>query len=336
MPARQFLPPPPVPCPARPSASASGVDVCLLDARRGADFPRQQMSAAAAHIASWSHACTQPLRVHLLMHNLSDGPPVWHDGIEQHAISLPAAVGDAHARIARLGVGSGTHSLWKPFLPWLLPSVQRCIIVDLDVVFMTSPCKLADDFFGNTSHIEAISWVEDVVLQQIYSRHQVRLNGGVVAMDLTRLRASATYLPALARVNRSIGTLGDQTLYARLGVVHPELFRRLPCGLNRQLNTHYPVEHSRYVCSSCEVLHFNGVRVKSLAYAMQSGMQQRRGEPACATLRSLYNSMSEAQRYVFLYTVGDGSCCRIRMKGPVGPPPRLRPLPSHFALSAKR
>ena len=77
---------------------------------------------------------------------------------------------------------------------------------------MTSPCKLADDFFGNTSHIEAISWVEDVVLQQIYSRHQVRLNGGVVAMDLTRLRASATYLPALARVNRSIGTLGDQTL----------------------------------------------------------------------------------------------------------------------------
>lgn len=268
------------------------------------------------------------------MHNLSDDPtPENASNVERHELLLPDYVRPVQARLARLGIGAGADFLWKAFLPWLLPKVDRCITVDLDAVFMSSPCGLVDQFFGNLRpRSEAIGWVQDVAGHRMYVGLPVQPNGGVVAMDLAVLRESATYLLALERYNQTLfdgrttstlGTLGDQTLYANLAMAMPELFYKLPCGLNRQLSTHYPVWHSRYACSSCDVLHFNGVCVKWMA----DELHRRGGEP-CVALRAMYGSMSESHRYVVQYTIGDGSCCGIRLKGPVGSAPRLKPLPN--------
>ena len=61
-----------------------------------------------------------PLRIHLLMHDLRDGPAAEHANIESHALALPDGVRQVHARLSRFGTGSGVDYLWKPFLPWLL------------------------------------------------------------------------------------------------------------------------------------------------------------------------------------------------------------------------
>lgn len=263
-----------------------------------------------------------PLRIHLLMHDLRDGPAAEHANIESHALALPDGVRQVHARLSRLGTGSGVDYLWKPFLPWLLPHVDRCIVVDLDVVFLTSPCLLLDAFFGSRPRREAIGWVQDVAGHRIYEQLPAQPNGGVIAMDLALLRDSTDYLPALEQFNLSVGALGDQSLYANLGARLPHLFVRLRCGLNRQLNTHVPVFRSRYACSTCDVLHFNGRLVKSMA----EQLHRRAAEAPCAVLREhlalLSGSCGAARRSssnwvrcttarVVHHTIGDGACCGI-------------------------
>ena len=176
--------------------------------------------------------------------------------------------------------------------------------VDLDVVFLTSPCKLWAHADAHVSKQAAVGLVQDVGGHRMYKGLPLQPNGGVVLMELTRLRESATYLRALAEYKERLGVLGDQNLYAHLSTKHQALFERLPCGWNRQLNTHYrDVFHWRLSCPTCDVLHFNGRAVKYIAERLHRG-----GRVTCMEVRDLVVNLGPTERQVVGHTVGD-TCC---------------------------
>lgn len=280
-------------------------DICILDGRSGVLAPRQRMMAAATSlVASWAGVC-RALTVHML---LPDGglqaANLSNSSIEEHPLILPHHVNSIHHRVASLGTEEGVDFLWKPFLPWLLPTVSRCLVIDLDVVILRNPCRLLETVARNMSRQgAAIGWVQDIAGHKLYASHVVQPNGGVVVMDLAKLRASGRYLRTLSRLNESFGKLGDQSLYASISDQLPNLFHKMPCGYNRQLNTHVAVWHHRFRCPTCDILHFNGKRVKWMAEQLHGS-----GRATCSEIRQLASTSTGMSRHVLGYTIGD-SCC---------------------------
>ena len=158
-------------------------------------------------------------------------------------------------------------------------------------------------FSRNFSRDAAIGWVQDIGGHNIYKNYTVQPNGGLVLMDLARLRHSKQYLPALERYDHAVGNLGDQSLYAHMSKEHPSLFHKLPCGWNRQLNTHVPVWQRRFMCPTCDALHFNGLKVKWVADQLH-----QQGRATCTELDSLAKATTGVSMHVLRHTISD-TCC---------------------------
>jgi len=107
------------------------------------------------------------------------------------------------------------------------------------------------------------------------------------------MRASVEYSMLLDKVatgkdGRRIGYLGDQTLYAYLFALRPDLFHQLPCEWNRQISGHFGFHNSSvHECPRrCGILHANFQPFKCIAWMLQA-------EPSCTNWKAFYDVMND-------------------------------------------
>ena len=289
------------------ASTADAAHVCLMESSHG-NVKLEALRHAVASLNAWG-ARQCPIATHLVLRNVSAVPSDLD--VTAHALELPDALRPVLQRLVQLAESDPKRIarqvepyLYKAFLPWLLPEVRRCILVDYaDFVFLESPCRLWREFdaLGSTA---ALAMAEDVAGNVLYPSLPLKPNSGLVLMDLHRLRQRPEYLRALARHSKSVGDLADQTLFAQLSADQPALFHQLSCMWNRQLNMHTPVPSARYRCADgCAALHTNGVRVKWLARALHRNS-------SCAMLRGLAASSRQRAVRTILRTTA-GGCCGI-------------------------
>ena len=157
--------------------------------------------------------------------------------------------------------GPGRAYVVKLMLPWLLPRVERAIVLDFDLWVRQSLERLAREFDRFTRR-QMVGVVPDIAAVQLYPDSPLGANGGVQLMHLRRMREEG-WERMLRGHTAWIGYLGDQTMYAHLARSHPDRFRRLSCRYNRQLNTHFWLPPSAYTCADgCAIVHGNQQRFK--------------------------------------------------------------------------
>lgn len=151
--------------------------------------------------------------------------------------------------------GPGRIYVLKAMLPWLLPHVDRAVVLDFDLLFRSPVRDLWDQFadFGP----EHMIGVAPEAARHVYSGFSFPVNGGVQLMRLDRMR-QGRYERMLHEIASSeghrIGYLGDQTLYTLLAEAHRDAFYALSCRFNRQLNP----EGTSFQCDDgCSVIHGN-------------------------------------------------------------------------------
>lgn len=192
--------------------------------------------------------------------------------------SMPAAALDLHANFSKITHGPGSIYMWKPLLPWLLPTVTRAMVLDADLVLTRSVHALWSQFdaFGAGA---AVGLAREQAPSYEKLGPEAGVNGGVQLLHLERMReADGAYQRELRRCATGacgdIGYLGDQTLYSLMKERTPALFHTLPCGWNRQLSIHY-FHHKqfkeRHQCSSsCGLVHGNQPAFKGMMPLMQT------------------------------------------------------------------
>ena len=185
--------------------------------------------------------------------------PKWEERLDAGRRSLLA-------RLRAKAVGPGRIYMMKPFLPWLLPTVKRAVVVDHDLYFVEPPARLWSEF-RRFDHSQMIGVARDVMGAVLYPDSTFGVNGGVQLLHLERMRSTPKYEHALNTIANSgavIGYLGDQTLYTLIGDAHPDLLYHLSCKFNRQLNVHFRMPVEAYACGDgCAVIHGNQPHWKS-------------------------------------------------------------------------
>ena len=157
--------------------------------------------------------------------------------------------------------GPGSAYVTKLMLPWILPNVTQAVVLDYDL-WTSHLSELSDEFY-RFSPTQQIGLALDVAWKHLYPNASLGFNGGVQLLHLERMR-SGSYESALRTERRRIGYLGDQTMYSYISERHPEMFYRLSCRFNRQLNTHFDLHPSEYSCrDGCDILHGNQPRYKN-------------------------------------------------------------------------
>lgn len=165
----------------------------------------------------------------------------------RHRLLLKRLRGHAH--------GPGRTYVLKAILPWLLPGVDRVLVLDFDLLFRSPVMELWHEFdnFGP----EHMIGVATESASRTYPSHSFAVNGGVQLMRLDRMR-QGNYERMLNNIVSSsghrIGYLGDQTLYTILAQTHRYAFYPLSCRFNRQLN---PNADSYKCDDGCSVIHGN-------------------------------------------------------------------------------
>ena len=154
--------------------------------------------------------------------------------------------------------GPGVTYVVKLFLPWILASFDRAVVLDYDL-WPRGPGALAglvaqfDRFLDG----EYVALAPDIAAPVLYPRAPLGANGGVQLMRLAEMRAGV-WGSMLANHTARVGYLGDQTVYAHLSVAHPGRLRRLSCRWNRQLNAHFHLPTAAYECADgCAIVHGN-------------------------------------------------------------------------------
>ncbi len=166
-------------------------------------------------------------------------------------------------RLRATAHGPGTLYMLKPFLPWLLPTARRAIVVDFDL-YCLEPLPTLWHEFDNFSASQMIGVARDVMGPKLYPNFEFAANGGVQLLHLERMR-KGTYESAMRRIASSmrIGYLGDQTFYTHIGRIRPEWIHPLSCRYNRQLNLHFSMPIEAYACEDgCAIIHGNQRRWK--------------------------------------------------------------------------
>ena len=164
--------------------------------------------------------------------------------------------------------------MYKVMLHHILPSLQRVIVLDHDMLVLADLRRLwslFEDFrpaqmLGLTEETQPTYHPCGVVNRTLRRRYGNRrmgylaFNGGLQLLDLAKMRANAHYNAITSVDEYSIWTdshrapwsvgggcianggvwdLGDQDFYALLGMEHPEWFYTLPCSWNVQLSTYH-------------------------------------------------------------------------------------------------
>ena len=188
-----------------------------------------------------------------------------------------AALDAARARALRdlqaRAHGPGVTYVVKLFLPWILASFDRAVVLDYDL-WPRGPGALAglvaqfDRFLDG----EYVALAPDIAAPVLYPRAPLGANGGVQLMRLAEMRAGV-WGSMLANHTARVGYLGDQTVYAHLSVAHPGRLRRLSCRWNRQLNAHFHLPTAAYECADgCAIVHGNQPQYKAaLGRALVAG-----------------------------------------------------------------
>ena len=218
-----------------------------------------------------------PISFHLVSDEAWSGVESWST---PHLLSsMPAAALALHANFSKITHGPGSIYMWKPLLPWLLPTaITRAIVLDADLVLTRSVHELWAQFDAFSTEA-AVGLAREQAPSYEKLGPEAAVNGGVQLLHLERMRsADGVYQRELRRCATGacgdIGYLGDQTLYALMKERTPLLFHTLPCGWNRQLSVHY-FHHKRFKerheCrSSCGLVHGNQPAFKGTMPQMQT------------------------------------------------------------------
>lgn len=184
---------------------------------------------------------------------------------------LPSDIRSVHERILQSAHGPGRMYVLKLFVPWLLPtSVREVVVLDFDLWFLNSFDDLYEQFASFEHRTDAVcALASDVIGTKLYRNMSHPVNGGVQLMRLDRMRHDGHYLRVLNETSMDpsfrAGYLGDQTTLTHLFERRPSLLLPLPCEFNRQLNEHMYVDSKRYTCpTGCSVLHGNQPKWKPL------------------------------------------------------------------------
>ncbi len=231
-----------------------------------------------------------------------------------HGLHLSAAVGCLHAYLSESSHGPGPQYMHKVFLHWILPaSLRRVLVLDTDVAFFGDVWELWQLFQHFRGAVAGLANEQNDLYAPMVGK-----NGGLQLLDLEQLRASRVYLQFLDTFHAhgyKIGYLGDQTFYTILGHIHPSLVYTVGCQWNRQLNTHFGADISRFgKCErGCAMLHANQAPVKCLVRQLQ-----RRASVSCHEWRRVVKSgpscvhMNNASRVAFrnALEMHFASCCK--------------------------
>lgn len=234
--------------------------VGYLDSR-----PRPKISHIERSIASLSRF-GEEIQYHIVLHKAIATPSVtWKlYGLDEVSDNLRRL----HARISKLCRGPGSQYMWKPLLPWIVPT-DKLIVLDTDVFFL-DPLTVLWKEFSMFAPSNMIGVSEDILGDSIYGDHKVKANGGVQLLRLDTMRKHR-YADLVERFNQSIGYLGDQTFYTILGDI--DLVYKVSCAWNRQLNMHHirGVNFSTaYSCrDGCSAIHANHAAIKYATSKMQ-------------------------------------------------------------------
>ena len=171
---------------------------------------------------------------------------------------LPPRLQNVYKQLAARAHGPGPLYLVKAMLPWLLPSTDRVLALDFDLLFNTPVSTLWSEF-DRFNESQMIGVAEEFAGNNTYGNYRFGVNGGVQLLHLARMRTGA-YERMLHHIaaspSRRIGYLGDQTLLTYLAEEAPAMFFKLSCRFNYQLNR----EHGAriYRCDDgCSVVHGN-------------------------------------------------------------------------------
>lgn len=178
--------------------------------------------------------------------------------------------------------GPGVVYTVKLMLPWLLTRFHHAIVLDFDLWPATPDAlpRLAEQF-NRFRPEEYVGLAEDVAARALYPGSPLGANGGVQLMRLSDMR-DGDWGQMLDNFTGAVGYLGDQTVYAGLSSSHPHRFHRLSCRFNRQLNTHFHLPVSAYMCSSgCLIVHGNHPKFKR---AVQQALVSGSFDPLNSTL----------------------------------------------------
>ena len=157
--------------------------------------------------------------------------------------------------------GPGRAYVLKLMLPWLLPRVERAIVLDFDL-WVREPLERLAREFDAFARRHMVGVVPDIAAARLYPDSPLGANGGVQLMHLRRMREEG-WERMLRRHTEWVGYLGDQTVHAHLARLHTDRYRRLSCRYNRQLNTHFWLPNSAYTCADgCAIVHGNQPRFK--------------------------------------------------------------------------
>ena len=177
--------------------------------------------------------------------------PSWTTRLDAHRARLLR-------RLQSTARGPGPVYLLKAFLPWLLPEVERAVVLDFDLLCVQPIAQVWEEF-GRFSPSHVMGAAQDIASSKLYPNSEFGVNGGVQLLHLGRMR-SGPYEAALETIShtREMGYLGDQTLYTALSDLHPLMLFRLSCRFNRQLNRHFALPAEAYACADgCAIVHGN-------------------------------------------------------------------------------
>ena len=277
------------------------VRVVFFDNRPTPDVEAMRQAARLVRRASRT-----PVEFHALLqrgatrgvHNL------W--GLRVHDIVLPPFARCLHTYLSASSHGPGTQYLYKVFVPWMLPwSVPKALLLDTDVATIGDVRELWSSFDRFGGALLGLANEQNDLYKPL-----VGLNGGVQLLDLHGLKSSREYTDAIRSFNVHgfrIGYLGDQTFYTVMAHVHPHLFHRVGCQWNRQMNTHFGIDHFRPCRAGCALLHANQGPVKHIVQFLQ-----RHTDATCSQwhrfIREGTNSTTHARLHGALRT-HFWSCC---------------------------
>mmetsp|Transcript_23678 Transcript_23678/g.39078 ORF Transcript_23678/g.39078 Transcript_23678/m.39078 type:complete len:196 (+) Transcript_23678:22-609(+) len=175
------------------------VHVCLLDGRQEKRASSRLIVAAQSLLSSWAHVGDCTIEVHVMLPNatLYSKVPDAQGHFSMHELRLPAHLVQVYESLTALTEGPGSHYLYKPLIPWLLPWLTHCIVLDPDVVFLQSPCELWAVFrLAFEQHTFAIGLTEDVAGRILYPGCKMKPNGGILALLASSVTRRSTHISA--------------------------------------------------------------------------------------------------------------------------------------------
>ena len=156
--------------------------------------------------------------------------------------------------------GPGRAYVLKLMLPWLLPRVERAIVLDFDLWVREPLERLAREFdaFARRHMVGVVPDIAAPALPRLASRRQ---RGRAADASAAHARGGVGEDAASPHRVGGIPRRPDRARAPRPPAHRPR--RRLSCRYNRQLNTHFWLPTSAYTCADgCAIVHGNQPRFK--------------------------------------------------------------------------